>query len=73
MSANACCATPTSGALAAQVRELREALHGYAQFTQMAARESSREIDRLNAEVRGLAEAIDDLRDSVPSGVSESA
>ena len=62
---------PNVGALAAQVRELREALHGYAQFTQMAARESSREIDRLNAEVRSLAEAIDDLRDSVPSGVSE--
>ena len=52
---------PNVRVLGAQVRELREAVHGYGQFAQKAARESTQQLERLAAEVRGLTEEIDGL------------
>jgi FkbM family methyltransferase len=53
---------PNVGTIGRQVAELRDALRSYGQFSQMAARESALQIDRLNAEVRGLSDALDELR-----------
>ena len=65
MSASACSATRTYGSSAGRSPSFATRCSGYGQFSQMAARESALQIDRLNAEVRGLSDALDELRASV--------